>query len=74
MTAAMRAKFTWVPEGFSDDQVLKWMSAFPKPKQPLVGTAGEILRVQMLERQLPRHDSEILACQGAGRCLRLFLE
>jgi hypothetical protein len=61
----MRAKYTWVPEGLNDSEVTLWFEPIPVPRQPLVGTAGEVFREQMLERQLPRHDSEVTACSCA---------
>uniref|UniRef100_H2YE73 Testin n=1 Tax=Ciona savignyi TaxID=51511 RepID=H2YE73_CIOSA len=55
-------EYEWTPQASDPKLVDSYVSALPKDKQPIVGSAGAKYRKKQLMRQLPSHDQEPNEC------------
>uniref|UniRef100_H2YE77 Testin n=1 Tax=Ciona savignyi TaxID=51511 RepID=H2YE77_CIOSA len=60
--APVAATYEWTPQASDPKLVDSYVSALPKDKQPIVGSAGAKYRKKQLMRQLPSHDQEPNEC------------
>lgn len=58
------SKYTWVPDGLTDELVEQYFSMIPKEKVPLVDSEGARYRVTQMELQLPAHDFDAAAVKA----------
>ncbi|XP_017879209.1 testin-like [Ceratina calcarata] len=54
--------FEWVPPGTTKELAADYMKALSVEKIPIKGSAGAILRRQLLQKQLPLHDIDYKTC------------
>uniref|UniRef100_H2YE75 Testin n=1 Tax=Ciona savignyi TaxID=51511 RepID=H2YE75_CIOSA len=57
-----KVTYEWTPQASDPKLVDSYVSALPKDKQPIVGSAGAKYRKKQLMRQLPSHDQEPNEC------------
>lgn len=54
--------FEWVPPDTTKELAMDYMKALPMEKLPITGSIGAVLRRQLLQKQLPRHDIDYKVC------------
>lgn len=54
--------FEWVPPDTTKELAMDYMKALPVEKLPIKGSIGAVLRRQLLQKQLPRHDIDYKVC------------
>ncbi|KYN41461.1 Prickle-like protein 2 [Trachymyrmex septentrionalis] len=54
--------FEWVPPDTTKELAVDYMKALPTEKLPIKGSAGAVLRRQLLQKQLPLHDIDYKVC------------